>query len=284
MDTLSHILKEFEVNGSVYFCDILKPPWEIPVHNKTSGSFHCVKRGECKLRSSAGVEWLHSGDVVLVLKGVDHVVSSAGGSESFAKDDENHLLMCGTFNVINQFSLPLFQNFPRVLVIKDDEIKHNHWLKITLDYMISESQSQSPGANFAVDRLTEVLLIQFLRQYLKTTTQDSKLIAALHDPQISKSLNLMYECPNKKWTIEKLAQSVGMSRASFSNRFTKLVGESTYAYLTGIRMRKACHLLKKSDLTILSIAEEIGYLSDTAFNRAFRRFSSQSALKYRQSG
>lgn len=281
MDALSSILKEFEVSGSVFFCDTLEPPWELEFVDRNKSSFHCVRRGSCQISTVNDTKTLFSGDVAILLHGGAHINKSVGtGKDSSLQGDT--LLMCGNFMFSQELEHPLFSHFPEILVLREEDISNNQWLKTTLDYMTAETHHKAPGSSFLVDRLTEALFVQFLRQYLITAGADNNFIAAVYDRKMADTLQFLYDEPARQWTVEELAGKVGMSRAAFSNRFTRLVGQSVYAYLRGIRMRLACRLLRDSDLNVSEIGEKSGYLSDAAFIRAFRKFTDKSPLSFRK--
>ena len=122
-----------------------------------------------------------------------------------------------------------------------------------------------------IDRLAEVLFIQVLRAYLGRTIQPHNYLSALTDPEIGSALQLIHTQPEANWTLENIAFQVGLSRTAFANRFRDLVGLTPMRYITGWRMQKARRLLQESDMPLAAIAHQVGYTSEAAFSRAFRR-------------
>ncbi len=274
MPVLSELLQNCEVKGSVYFCDYLTSPWTMNFYKR---GFHYLSEGHCELIDHDGqVHSVHGGDVIVVLREGDHIVHNPHPRA------EKNLLICGYFSFRNDVSQLLFKNFPSLFVLRAEEVNNDLWLKASFDFLLSEARNSSPGGELIVNKLTEVLLVQVIRQYAHTHLPDHSFARALYDRHIGKALELMHGHPEQDWTLEKLAKEVGVSRASFAKRFKDLVGVGMFAYLTDIRITRAKHLLEKTDLPIYSIAESVGYASDVAFSRAFKKATGLSIPQYRK--
>ena len=123
-----------------------------------------------------------------------------------------------------------------------------------------------------ITRLADILVIQAIRTWLESVRKEEQgWIAALHDRHVGKAMSLMHRQPERDWRVESLALEVGMSRSGFSARFTSMVGESVKQYLTGLRMQLAHRELRKTTDALAKIAERVGYQSEPAFSRAFKR-------------
>lgn len=281
MPVLSKILNEFEIEGSVYFCEVMSPPWSLDFTKKKIASFHCPRRGNCRLSFEDKEFWLGPGDVAIVINDLSHSLDS-GGVESDKQQNHDTFLLCGYFKFHHDFSHPLFDAFPPLLILREEEISKNNWLKANLDFLVHEATLCHPGTPHILNRMTEVLLIQFLRHFINVDHTQNNFVKALFDPHIGVALNLLHTDPAENWTIDKIAKKLGMSRSSFANRFTALTGTPLFTYLTELRMRKAAHLLRKTDFPVAVISEMVGYSSDASFNRVFKKFTGQSALSYRR--
>ena len=146
------------------------------------------------------------------------------------------------------------------------------WMQSTIQFIAREAQQRLPGCETVITRLADILVIQAIRTWIeRVRDEEHGWIAALHDRQIGRALSLMHRAPERDWRVATLAREAGMSRSGFSARFTSLVGESVLQYLTGLRMRRAHRELRSSGDTIARIAERVGYHSEPAFNRAFKR-------------
>ena len=138
--------------------------------------------------------------------------------------------------------------------------------------MDEEASADQPGAALVLRRAADMLLIQLIRQWLATQNNERHgWLSALHDPQINQTLHLIHSNPEYGWTIAALAGAVALSRSTLAARFTSLVGEPPLRYLTRWRLYRAKKLLKESDLTLAAIAHQVGYASEYAFSKAFKR-------------
>lgn len=146
-----------------------------------------------------------------------------------------------------------------------------------------ESQSVSVGAEAVISRLADILVIAAMRQYLsRLDDAQTGWLTALEDDRIGKSLKLIHDHPDRHWSLEELATAVGMSRTSFATQFRKLVGNTPMDYLTEWRMSLAYSSLQLTKDTVLSIALDIGYQSEAAFSRAFKKVIGKSPLEVRK--
>jgi len=167
---------------------------------------------------------------------------------------------------------------PPVLLLKPD----GDWLEAILRRMVSESAIERPGQRVALSRMTDVLFVEVLRSWIKTLGPgEGGWLGAMADPHIGPALQLIHEQPDRPWSLRELAQRVGLGRSAFSDRFTKLVGQSMHRYLTARRMTEAAFLLETSDESIERIAIRVGYETAAAFSKLFRRHHRLSPGRYR---
>ncbi|MEM6256396.1 MAG: AraC family transcriptional regulator [Cyanobacteria bacterium P01_D01_bin.156] len=161
--------------------------------------------------------------------------------------------------------------FPKVLQIDawDDE---SGWLEGTLRFIAKEARDLKPGGETLITRLTDILIIQLIRTWVDSVSGANQgWLAALRDEQIGQALVLIHREPQHAWTVGSLADVVNMSRSGFSARFTELVGQPVMTYLTRWRMQLAHRLLCETSLSLAAIADRVGYQSEAALSRAFRR-------------
>lgn len=272
--------------------------------------FHIVTEGQCLVECGACTSVaLEAGDVVVFPHGhshtmrsddnarttrLDHVLShpspdglpqvSLGGGGRRAR------LICGYLNCSQRFG-PLFDAMPRMLVVRrrDDyavvetvgggsrEVagmpqESSTWLATTLEFTVNEARSARPGNTAMLGRLTELMFVEIIREYMQQLDADEQgWLSALRDPYVGKALRLIHENPMRQWTVEALAHEVAASRSALAQRFTRLLGESPIKYLSGWRMHLAKQLLRDRGDNIQAIAERVGYESEPAFNRAFKK-------------
>ena len=280
-DVLSDVLRSLRATGTVYFCDQLDSPWEKQFSGEDGASFHQIRRGSCRLESNALVEHLGPGDLVFLAPGRAHLLSNEPSSQIGSGHNADTLLLCGYCTFDNTVGTPLSELFPDVIVIRDQQLQAHGWLKAILDQLSREYLSMQPGTEIVVNRMTEVLIVELVRMNFGQQGQ-APLIKALADKYISKALQQLHQHPERSWSLESLALDVGLSRAAFAKRFTSLVRQPMFDYLTQLRMQQACQLLAETDLPLYDVANRVGYESDLAFTRTFKKRLGQTPTSYRK--
>lgn len=172
---------------------------------------------------------------------------------------------------------------PPLILVKADQAQ-SLALHTTLSMLASETVDSAPGSELVVSRLADMLFIHSIRAHIGSHSEACKsgLLRAIFDPQIGVALKAMHEKVDHPWTVESLAAACGMSRSAFAVRFKDLVGETPLEYLTGWRMQKATGLLQKGDKKLFEVAKTVGYDSDAAFSKAFKRIFSVAPREYRR--
>jgi AraC-like DNA-binding protein len=163
-------------------------------------------------------------------------------------------------------------HLPALIHITPEIRTQFHWLDNIIKLIIAETEQDEPGSEVLVDKYTEVLFIQILRAYSKQENHQLSYFSALLDKHISQALKLIHSSPEKDWTVELLAAEVGLSRSSFYTKFNHLVGASPMKYVFKWRMMQARDKLENTPKSMITIAEEVGYQSENAFQKAFKRF------------
>lgn len=299
-DALSDILRMLRLKGEALCVSELSSPWGIAFPAR-SANFHVVKRGEGWLWPAGESKplRLRAGDLALLPHGTAHRVSSAprGKCVDLARvwrSDTRAWLMryggggaltksfCGAFAFDDLLTRPMLAGLPKLIVISGAQRTHT-WLDTALRFLHAESENPAPGSQFLCARLVEMICALALRHW----TQDSEnpatgWIGALRDAQISSALAKLHADPKRAWTIPMLAKAVAMSRSAFAGRFTAQVGQSPLQYLTRVRIQRAAQLLDAQRMPLSRIAREVGYMSEAAFSRAFRRHIGMSPLTFRR--
>ena len=277
-DVLSDVLRALRTTGTVYFCDQLSPPWDKHYSGDRVASFHQIRRGGCWLRCDGIEQYLGPGDMVFIAPGIAHTLSSE--QESSSNPNPDTLLLCGYCEFDETLAVPLSELFPRLSVIRNEQLQSHGWLRSLLDNLSAEYLSQRPGARIVVNKLTEVFLVELIRMNFGQSA-DTPLLKALADKHIAQALNLLHENPAKAWSLESLATTVGMSRAGFAKRFKSLVEYSMFDYLTQLRLQRARELLEDTQLPLYEITKRVGYESDLAFARTFKKRLGITPTAYR---
>ena len=280
MEVLSEILRTMRVRGSVYFCDQLEAPWSKRYEDAAAASFHQVRRGDCWLSVGDRVEHLGPGDLLFVGPGIPHTLASHP-PDAPGDGGAGTVLLCGYCDLGRDVATPLAKVFPEVAVLRDAELRERPWLHLTLQQLGTEYLSRQPGTELVVNRLTEIVLVELIRMSFGRDEQ-APFVRALDDPQIARALERLHAAPQRGWTIEGLAAQVGLSRAALARRFRELVGQPVFEYLTGLRIQRARELLVESKLPVYEVATRVGYESELAFTRTFRRHAGVTPLRYRK--
>jgi AraC-like DNA-binding protein len=178
---------------------------------------------------------------------------------------------------------PIMRLLPSLILVKADQ-PQTLALRTTVNMLASEMAEPMPGSDLVVNRLADVLFMQCLRAFIASRSEacSNGLLRAIFDAQIGVALKSMHEKVDAPWTVEMLAAASGMSRSAFAVRFKDLVGETPLEYLTDWRMQKATQLLQTGDKKLFEVAKSVGYDSDAAFSKAFKRVIGVAPREYRR--
>lgn len=175
------------------------------------------------------------------------------------------------------------QLMPNLILIKADQ-PQSLALRSTLQMLATEMAESTPGSGVVANRLAEVLFIQTLRAHIACSSCQKGWLRAIFDAQLGAALKAIHENVDAPWTVESLAAAANMSRSAFASRFKELLGQTPLEYVTEWRMQKAVQLLKSEDKKLADVAQSVGYESDAAFSKAFKRSLGLSPGEYRRNG
>lgn len=300
MDVLSDVLRVVRLTGAVLFDVHARPPWAVqsPASPALSAAmpgservlaFHFLLEGEAwaQVIEREGTPPLRvaAGEAVIVTGGREHVISSEPGMRTaprfdlYRRREDQRLpyaltagsgagpearLSCGFIGCDARPFNPVLEALPPLLVVRpNDEL---------VRMAIAESEAPTPGGETILARLSELLFLQAIRQHLAALPGDATgWLSGLRDRHVGRALALMHGQPARRWTLDALAQEVGLSRSVFAERFAALVGLPPMQYLATWRLQRAAWLMEVQGLGIAQAAAEVGYESEAAFNRAFRK-------------
>jgi len=294
MDPLGDALHHLRMRGTFYSrCDFTAP-WGLDLPPfEDSLMFHVVTAGRCWVEvDGAEPRQLQAGDVALVPHGEGHRMASEPGEPGVPLFDLPHDYQSDQYEVLRQggggaatgllcavirFDDPtarqLVKLLPRTIVVDASDLSHAEWMHSTLRFMASEARSPRAGGEAVMTRLADVLLIQTIRSWIEhDPAAQTGWLGALRDPQVGGAITLMQREPARTWTVESLSNEVAMSRSAFAARFAELVGEPPMRYLAQWRMQVALTLLADERVSVGEIGRRLGYESEAAFSRAFKRF------------
>ncbi len=303
MDVLTDVLETLRARGACYARLEAQSPFGVALPSSTHAAFHLVLEGKCVLTMDghADVE-LSGGDLVAVPHGLPHTLADhpstkpehlrdllgqakrlGPASLTVGGSGARTTLVCGKIDFEDPVGHPLLAALPPRILLRGGSNALVEWLDPTLRFIASEAGSKRPGSQTVVSRLADVLFIQIVRGHLAASSPEtSGWLGALGDPQIGAVLGLIHENPGGAWTVQSLAESAGMSRSAFATRFNRLVGEPPLHYLTRWRMQKAQRLLRDDRATLADVAARVGYDSEAAFSKAFKRAVGAAPGVYRR--
>ena len=265
--------------------------------------FHMVAKGSgwAAISGLAPLR-LAAGDIVMFPHGDAHVISSAPGLEPeritadwvFATrheakpmpvafhhgvrdpdpgapvPDADSILVCGFLGCDLRPFNPLLAALPRLLHLP--AARAGGWVARVIDQAASESTQRRPGADAVLERLAEMMFVDTARRYLDSLPEDATgWLAGLRDRYVGRALALLHEYPERPWTSDELGRQVGLSRSALHERFTQFLGEPPMHYLANWRIQVGSRLLRETARNVASIALDVGYDSEAAFSRAFKR-------------
>ncbi|MEM7310070.1 MAG: AraC family transcriptional regulator [Planctomycetota bacterium] len=304
-DPLGEALHFLRMSGVVYARSEMTAPWGIDLPPMPDCVlFHVVTSGQCWLETD-GEEpvLLQPGQFALVPRGEGHRILDAPGSPAVGlfelpceKVSERYeilrhggggepaTLVCGAVRFDHPAARELVRLLPRILRVEAWSSPQAEWMQSTLRLMASEAGGRRPGGETVVTRLADILVIQAIRSWIaENPTAQTGWLGALHDDRIGPAILLVQREPARPWTVASLARAVAMSRSAFAARFRELVGESPMQYLTRWRMHVALTWLQDGDATVAELSGRLGYRSEAAFSRAFKRILGVSPGSVRRS-
>jgi AraC-like DNA-binding protein len=278
MDAITDFLSAVRVQGVCYGRIQVTGQWAPRSASGLQAGFGLISYGEAWLHLPDVAEPLHvsHGDFFLLAPGREYQLSTGTGGTPSA-------IIAGRFSFNETDSRPLTGFLPPIILIRGGR-PHMLPLQKTLELLAAEADASTPGAELAIRRLADLLLIQVLRAHIADTeSEQTGWLHALSDSHIGAALNSMHKRIEHPWTVASLASEAGMSRSAFAQRFKALMSESPLEYLTRWRMYRGSDLLRESDRKLADVAQAVGYDSDGAFHKAFKRVLGIAPGEYRRS-
>lgn len=303
MDALSEILRVVRLNSAVFFNARFSEPWCFASPDATSVMqaldpsaerlviFHLLTEGECRVEvEGTPPSTLRAGEIIIFPHGDAHLMASGPDVTPAPPADLPALLrrgpremrfggggaptkfICGFLSCDPRLCRPILHALPRVLTVSLRGQDEPGWLENSIRYAVAEAAASRPGGAGVLAKLSEVLFIETLRRYMeRLPAEHTGWLAGVRDRVVGKALALMHSRPAHGWTVEALASESNVSRSVLAERFTHYIGQPPMHYLTRWRMALAAGMLRSSSLSITQVAQDVGYETDPAFSRAFRR-------------
>ncbi len=304
VDVLTDVLNALDLKGWLTSRTEIVPPWRFDFAASRDSTFHILNfgGGYVCVDGEPAPRRVEDGDVIVFPYGHAHTICDELASpltKAAPLDYDAHraydvfpfegegiktVLLCGAFHFEQPSENPLLHCLPKVIHIPGEQGRMAPGFADIVRLIARESASPQSGTEVMLRRLTEMLFIQVVRVWIDQHAETSGgWLGALRDQPIGAALGLIHQFPERGWKVEELADAVALSRSAFSARFTRLVGEPPMTYLTRWRMRRATQLLK-NDVTMDRIARQLGYESDVAFRKAFKREVGMPPARYRKLG
>ena len=316
VDTLSEVLRAVRLTGAIFFSIDGSPPWlaetppareigpylmpgaghVIEYHLVAAGSAYGAVAGERPVR-------LETGDVIVFPQGDPHVMSSAPGMRGVVDyepfktargcplpiglrldggGEERTRLTCGFLGLDARPFNPLLAALPRVIHAPGLGAPGSGFASL-IALAVAESSARRPGGEAMLARLSELLFVEVVRRYIDTLPPENRTwLAGLRDESVGRVLGKLHEKPAHDWTLEELARQSGLSRSVLAERFTQFVGLPPMQYLAQWRMQLGATLLSSTSAGLAEIATQVGYGSEAAFSKAFKRTVGASPAEWRR--
>jgi AraC-like DNA-binding protein len=304
MDVLSEVLKVVKLEGALFYNAEFSSPWSIqsppsrdmaPYLGPGTGHiivYHLLTegRGSARLLDGERVP-LEAGDIVVAPLGDPHIiengppttpvdnvkqlarvlaqglkVSKMGGGGELTK------FVCGYMICEPRLAQVLLNGLPPLFKVNIRNDASGYWLENSIRFSVDDAGASRAGGEALLAKLSEVLFVEMLRRYVASLPDDrTGWLAGARDAEVGMALAMMHRYPARPWTIASLAREAGVSRSVLAERFRHYLGEPPMAYLTRWRLQLGAQRLCSSSCSVAQVAAEVGYESEPAFNRAFKR-------------
>jgi AraC-like DNA-binding protein len=313
-DVLSEMLRAVRLTGSVFFNGSFTAPYRIVspkrfdertplAHLHHISIFHLVAHGRCTFETATGQRRdIGPGDLLLMPFADAHKFWGGDATETayiadivqpgpiegmltvnYGGGGDQTRLVCGYLESSEFLFAPVFRTLPEVLVEQTGDGRIGQLIASTVREIVALVDAATPGSQIMLGRLMELLFVEVLRRHIARLPSDSQgWFAAINDPIVGRALQLVHADPGRRWTAETLAREAGSSRTVLAERFNALLGRPPIDYVTSWRIQLAAERLRGTDASIRKIAADVGYESEAAFNRAFKRVTGTTPGRWRE--
>lgn len=320
-DILTDVLRAVRMSGAIFFDVHASTPWvaQAPPSRDIAAlvmpgaqhviEYHVLVSGSCwasLLESEDDPIQLASGSVLIFPHGDEHVLSSEPHMRATPRFDifgpasaDNPLpfyfdpgeggpqgaqIICGFLGCDARPFNPLVESLPRMLHVADGTQAEDGWLGALIAATLRESQARRIGGGGVLTKLSELIFIEAVRRYAESQPDGARSwLAGIGDPQIGRAIRALHGDPRRTWTLADLAREAGTSRTALADRFAEHVGMPPMTYLTAWRMQIAATLLASGPHALAQVADKVGYDSEAAFSRAFKRSTGMAPSEWRRS-
>jgi len=318
MDALSDVLRVAQLTGGVFLHAEFFAPWCVggriapelcaPALGPASHLiiYHYVVEGELRIRieDEDGEDLvIGAGELVLLPRNDPHLMGSdlglppVAGSDVVRPPKDGGLysihhggkgrctrMICGFLGCASAKGNPVLSTLPPLLKLSVEHGGAAEWIRSTFQYAAAEVAAGRPGSETVLAKLSELLFVEAVRRYAETLPDgQTGWLAGLREPYVARALALLHRDINRRWTVDDLGREVGLSRSALADRFIRLIGAPPMNYLTNWRMQVAAQKLRDTSASIAQVAEMVGYESEAAFSRAFKKATGRAPATWRRS-
>jgi len=304
MDVLSEVLRVVRLQGALFYNAEFSSPWSVYAASSRELAryfatdtehvivYHLLTEGRASVRlDNSDRLSLEAGDIVMIPHGDRHIVENGVASRTL--DDSGHLagvlsqglkpwqvggggevtkFVCGYMACDPRLGQVFLSGLPPVFKVSMRTHGSGRWLENSIRFSVDEADRSQPGGEAVLAKLSEVLFVETLRAYIaQLPARQTGWLAGARDPEVGKALALMHQKPAHPWTIASLAKEAGISRSVLAERFRHYLDQTPMAYLTRWRLQLGAQMLGATNYSVAQVAAEVGYESEAAFNRAFKR-------------
>ena len=314
-DVLAEMLRAVRLTGSVYLNACLTAPFGIVspkhfdartpmAHLRHVSIFHLISAGECSVELASGEQRkVSAGDVLLMPFADTHKVWSGQPAELATADyvvrpgamkgmwnldhgggGQETRIVCGFIESSEFLLTPIFRTLPPLLIDHAEDDQVSALIASTVRQILLMTEAAAPGTELMLGRLMELLFVEVLRRYATSLPPSAKgWFAALNDAIVGRAMQLLHRDPARRWTVDDLAHEAGSSRTVLAERFQAVLGQAPIEYVTSWRMQLAAERIRAGKDSLAAIAADVGYESEAAFNRAFKRVTGITPGRWRDS-
>jgi len=304
MDVLSEVLKVVKLQGALFYNGEFSAPWSVRAASSHALAryfgaggehvivYHFLTEGKAFARLADGERIaLNAGDLVMIPHGDPHILEN--GPPTPTIDDSEHLngvlaeglkpwrfggggevskFVCGYMACEPRLSQVFLSGLPPVFKVSIRNDPSGRWLENSIRFSVDQAGISRAGGEAVLAKLSEVLFVETLRAYISgLPAEQTGWLAGARDSEVGKTLALMHRKPAHAWTLESLAREAGVSRSVLAERFRFYLNEPPMTYLTRWRLQLGAQMLGSTSYSVARVASEVGYESEAAFNRAFKR-------------
>ena len=315
MDALSDVLRVAHLTGGVFLHADFFEPWCIAarVPREHCGPalgpashliiYHYIIEGSVRIRVDGGEDHVISGGEVVLLPrndphlmgsdlsvppvpGVDVVQAPKDGgllSIHHGGSGQRTRMICGFLGCDSAKGNPVISTLPPLLKLSVEQGGAAEWIRSTFQYAAEEVAAGRPGSETVLAKLSELLFVEAVRRYAETLPKSQTgWLAGLREPHVARALALLHGDITRDWSVDDLSRAVGLSRSALADRFIRLIGVPPMHYLASWRMQVAAQKLRGTSASLTQVAELVGYDSEAAFSRAFKKAFGASPATWRR--